>query len=286
MSNERKIYSIKSDSLSKYKTSHYFENYGEIKSLDDYQYYIEWARQNNKKVYILGNGSNTLFTRKNIKSLVLKNSLPEEIKCISKEDNLYYISSRVMMNQVLSFCYKNSLESFYFLSSVPATIGGALAMNAGEGKKINKSIYDYVESVTYIDSDHSIKEINRRDMIIDYRKTMFTGCHDKLIVGAIFRFPKNDFGEGNPIKDRLKWSKAYQDNIAPNCGSVFLQGNYYIFKLLRGLKIGKTQYSSKTTNWINNKSSGPLPILILIFITRLIHFIFFSKCKIELISVK
>ncbi|WP_078429781.1 FAD-binding protein [Alkalihalobacterium alkalinitrilicum] len=277
---------LKSDTLSKYRTFHHFENYGEIKTAKDYIFYLEWAKQNNKEIFILGNGSNTLFTRKKIETLVLKNMIKPEITCISEDENLYEISTSEMASKVLNYCYKKSLDSFYYLASVPATIGGALAMNAGKGRKDNKSIYDFVESVTYVDSDGSIKVINRSEMDIGFRKTMFTGCQDKFILSAVFKFPKTEFNSENPIKKRVKWSKEHQDNVLPNCGSVFNTAYGPIIWLVRGLRVGKAHFSSKTWNWINNRSRSPIPILSLILIVRIIHFVLLKKCKIELIRVK
>lgn len=286
--NAKVLNDFKSNRLSRYKTYNQFENYGEITSVDDYIFYLNWAKENEKDVYILGNGSNTLFANKTIKSLVLKNNIKPEIKCISSEDNLYEVSSSTSAIDVLKYCYKNSLDSFYYLASVPATIGGALAMNAGMGIRSNKSIYDFVDSVTYVDEDNNIKKISKEDMKISHRNTMFTGQQEKFILSAIFKFPNADFKNENPIKERILWSKEYQDNVAPNCGSVFKISDYKIMAALKkvGFKIGKASYSSKTGNWINNKSENPLPILILIRITKLFHLMLLKKCKEEVIIVK
>lgn len=277
---------LKSNSLSKFRTFHHFEYYGEVSSLKDYINYIDWAKKNKKDIFILGNGSNTLFVKKKVETLVLKNKIPKEIKCISKENNLYEVSSSVMMNQLLNYCYKNSLDSFYFLASVPATIGGALAMNAGRGKNNNNTIFNFVESIKYLDSDNKVKEILKDKMDIKHRHTIFSGCQKKFIISVVFRFPSRDFGSSNPIKDRVMWAKKHQDNVAPNCGSIFSECNGRILRRLKGIKIGQAYYSSKTTNWINNYSQSSIPILILIFIAKLLHIMLFQKCKIEIIRVK
>lgn len=279
---------FETNTLSRYKTNHFFENYGEIKNADDYINYSKWAKKNNKKIYIIGNGSNTLFARRKIKSLVLKNNIPKGIKCISKEINKYEITSSTNVIDVLKFCYNNSLDSFYYLASVPAAIGGALAMNAGGGINENKSIFDFVESITYIDENTEIKTIKREKMEISHRHTIFTGQQNKFIVSANFIFPKKDFNGSNPITERILWSKKYQDNIAPNCGSVFKVASYSILGILKkiGFRIGKTRFSTKTYNWINNDSNTSAPIIILIKITKLIHAIFIKKCKEEVIIVK
>lgn len=283
---KKRINLIKSDSLSTFRTFHEIENYGEIYSIDDYKFYIDWAKRNNKKIFFLGNGSNTLFMRKKVKSLVLKNKLPKEIKCISQDKGLFEISSSTMVHEVLKYCFNNSLDSFYYLASVPATIGGALAMNAGMAKYEHNTIYDFVQSVKYIDSDKKIKEINVDEMKIQHRKTMFTGCQEKFIISAIFKFPKKDFGNNNPIKERILWAKKYQDNTAPNCGSIFSECSGVLLRRIKGLKVGNAKYSSKTTNWINNYSKSPYPILVLIAVGKILHIFFLQKSKIELVLVK
>lgn len=286
MVEENKIRKIESNTLSKFKTKHYFENYGEILVEDDFLYFNKWAKENNKNIYILGNGSNTLFIKKNINSLVLKNKIPNYITCLSEEENTYEVSSNVLMSQILPFCFKKSLDSFYYLASVPASIGGALAMNAGEGRDANRSIYDFVESVKFVNTENEITEIKRSDMNIEFRKTMFTGIKNMFIVSAVFKFPPKDFDGENPIKDRIKWSKQNQDNSNPNCGSVFNIGYGRLLKLVKGLRVGKAYYSPKTQNWIINNSESHMPIITLIAIVKFLHLLLFKKTRIEVIRVK
>lgn len=69
------IKSITDSNLSFYRSSHYFERYAEFHTIEQFRQYCNWAKANNVKIYILGNGSNTLFVKKNIKSLILKNQM-------------------------------------------------------------------------------------------------------------------------------------------------------------------------------------------------------------------
>lgn len=277
------IKSITDNNLSFYRTLHHFERYGEFHTLDEFREYCNWATDNKIQVYVLGNGSNTLFARNKIKTLILKNKLHKSIKALS--ENKFEISSSVLVLDVLKYCYDNSLESFYYLSSVPATIGGALAMNAGRGRKYGCSIYDFVESVTFFDFEsNSIKTFGKEEIVKDYRETIFTGIYSHLILSAIFKFNQVKI-EGNPILERCKWSKEFQDYSAPNCGSVFKESEPRILKLLKGLSIGKASFSGKTNNWILNKSSSSVPIVVLITIARLLHFVMGKKASPEVIIV-
>jgi len=282
---EKKVHieGLESNLLSHLKTSHRFEAYSDFTSIEQFLACLEWATSQNREVFILGNGSNTLFIRKKVKSLILKNALPAEIRDLG--ENRWEISSSVLIMSVLTHCRARSLDSFYFLASLPATIGGALAMNAGRGKAHpTLNIYKFVESVTYVEKGKLItkacQEIPR-----SYRQTPFRGVQSTLIVSAIFRFPPTQFVQ-DPIVERLKWVKENQDNSAPNCGSVFCEGNLPILNRLKGLSLFKAAYSSRTPNWILNRSSHPMPVRALIWIAIVLHRLTFKKIDLELIPVR
>jgi UDP-N-acetylmuramate dehydrogenase len=276
-----KIESLALNNLSHYRTQHHFERVGEIYSIDDLNEYCRWAEENNVKIYIIGNGSNTLFVKKSIQTLILKNKLHKYINALP--NNRLEVSSSTSVMEVLKYCHQNSLESFYYLASVPATIGGALAMNAGRGKSYGCTIYDFVESVTYFENGCT-KTLQNSEIVRFYRETIFTGVHSKLILSAIFKFESAEFKE-NPLTSRQGWAKEHQDNIAPNCGSVFKIADFRILSKLKGLSIGKAKFSSKTTNWILNKSRSSESIIFLIKIAKFIHFVTGKKIALELIEI-
>ncbi|MBH8551088.1 FAD-binding protein [Nostocaceae cyanobacterium CENA357] len=280
-SNSPKVYSLTSNKFSHFRTLHNFKQVAEINNVDDLQYYCSWAKENKSSIYILGNGSNTLFVRKNIKSLILKNKLPKYINPLST--TRLEVSSSVLIVEVLKYCYQNSLNSFYYLASVPATIGGALAMNAGRGKQYECTIYDFIEKITYFE-DGYIKTLQNNQILRSYRQTIFTGKHSKLILSAVFKFEKINFDE-NPLTTRQTWAKEHQDNTAPNCGTVFKFANSKILESLKGVSIGKAMFSTKTSNWILNKSQSPYFIIFLINLAKILHLISFQKIAVELITI-
>jgi UDP-N-acetylmuramate dehydrogenase len=60
-----------SEGLSLYRTMNRFAHYGEFTTLDEFLEYCDWARQRDLPVFILGNGSNTLFCSRTVRTLVL-----------------------------------------------------------------------------------------------------------------------------------------------------------------------------------------------------------------------
>lgn len=273
---------IETDKLSHFHTRHRVLHYGEFTTVEEYIAYRAWAKERGVAVFILGNGSNTLFRRRTIKTLVLKNNLTGWMRPL--DDNRVEASSSLNVSVILKHCQKHGLESFYYLASVPATVGGAIAMNAGRGRAFKKSIFDFVESVTYVDGD-TVRTRSKSEIPHDYRWTMFTGVQDRLIASAIFRFPACG-SDTDHIMQRVEYSKEMQDLSGPNCGSVFKSHRPRILRMLRGFRIGRALYSEKTLNWIINRSSNPWSIHALILVAKVAHRMVGKKAEVELIEVQ
>lgn len=274
----------KSKKCSLYRTEHCFEEYHTIDSEEKALGTLQRLSSADSPLYILGNGSNTLFTKKKVKSVILKNALPRKIEQVGAGE--FYISSSMLVSEVLKYCFSQGRDCFYYLASVPAEIGGALAMNAGQGlAKGGESIMDFVKEVRYIQNGKIIIEPPSA-LSVSYRKTIFTDQERLFILGATFKFPNGKIFKSNPIKERISWAKEKQDLGKPNCGSVFKIVDMRILNRFRGLSICGATFSKKTNNWIINSSKSPFGINCLIRIVILFHKIFFRKCEVEVIRVK
>lgn len=278
-----KIDRITSNRLSCFRSEHEFLHYGEFESVSEYTAYRNWSEKNGVPLLILGAGSNILFARRRIRALVLRNRLPKVVREI--DGQTLEVSSTVMLAQVLKWCEERDLDSFYYLASVPASVGGAVAMNAGRGRSHGKTIYDFVESVTVLEECGDIRTLQRGEIPVDYRETPFTGVQSRLILSVVFRFSPLTL-EGSPRRERILWSKANQDHSLPNCGSVFRKYQWSIMKRLKGVRFFKASYSKKTDNWILNSGKSSWSVVWLIRLTMLLHRIVFRRAHLELIEVK
>lgn len=282
MSPTSKITSLKSDRLSCFRTEHTFQHYAEFTSMEEFLSLRQWAIDQGIPFLILGGGSNILFKRHRVRSLILKNKLPKtltELDPCSIE-----ASSTTMVASILSWCYERQLSSFYYLASVPATVGGAIAMNAGRGRKHRQTIYDFVQSVTILRGDR-VQVLSRDQIPLDYRKTPFTGIKNDLVLSATFRFQPAEI-TGNPRQERVQWSKENQDYSAPNCGSVFKDFAPRLLSMMRGKRFLNASYSTKTLNWMLNSGSKSWPLVVLIRITQLLHRLTGRRAQLELIEVE
>jgi len=277
----REVRSLQSSRLSYYRSEHEFLHYGEFSSAADYVFFLGWARERALPILILGSGSNVLFKHRRVKSLVLRNRLPREISALSGTS--LQVSSSVMVAEVLKWCEGRDLDSFYYLASVPATVGGAIAMNAGRGRAHNKTIFDFVASVTVLRDGKEIT-LSKGEIALDYRQTPFTGQKSDLITRVIFTFKPAEI-EGSPRRERVAWSKENQDHSAPNCGSVFKQFDSTLMTRLRGRGFFSARFSTKTTNWILSTGNKSWPIVWLIRFTQWLHRVKRKRAVLEIIAV-
>lgn len=280
------VTTLDSDRLSTFRTRHRFLHYGEFTTAAEFCAYRAWARERGLPVFILGNGSNTLFLRREVRSLVLRNRIPEAIEPLGRD--LFRISSATQVMRVLKTCEKQGRDCFYFLASVPATVGGAIAMNAGGGS--GPTIFDYLVELTYVDGEQEVT-LARGQIEVAHRQTMFTGLRDRLVTSAVFRFPETEL-EGSPVRARAHWARDHQDLASPNCGSVFRECHRPLIGLVRGLPPGgiaipgwRTQFSRRVNNWIITRSASPRPIVLLIRAVQLAHRLIGKRAVPEIIEV-
>lgn len=211
------------------------------------------------KKYILGGGSNLLINDKKVFDEVISiKLLDNSIESIGKGN--YYIGASVALQKLITHINNDGYGGIEYLYSVPALLGGAVAMNAGRGKIHNSNIGDYIKEVIAYDyEERKIKTLNKDECHFSYRKSIFKE-KKMIILGAVLTFPNIDIDEAKKKReDRIKHAKEFQDSSGYNFGSVFREYNKYIMQVFRLLHFGYKDgmmYSNKTSNWLINNGSG------------------------------
>ena len=113
-------------------------------------------------LYILGAGSNTLIRDSGVKGIVIKlSSKFSQIKLLEKDK--IEAGAAAFDRKVSDFAKEHSLSGMEFLSCIPGSIGGAVAMNCGcYGSDISQIL-------------HSVKvlDINGEEKVITKNKIKF-----------------------------------------------------------------------------------------------------------------
>lgn len=212
---------------------------------------LKIIKKYNINYYIIGNGSNILFTSKD-KECIIKLDFKK-----NKED--FILSANELLPVVSNNFYKKSIGGFETLSMIPASIGGAIVMNAG---CYGSNISDLIEYVYVLDEELNFKVIRKDDCLFGYRQSIFK--EKKWIVLGCRIKTKKDIKEN--IKEKMEYVANKKMESQPleyfNSGSIFKNPNGYkaweliSYLNLKGLKRNDAMISDKHGNFIVNKGNA------------------------------
>jgi UDP-N-acetylmuramate dehydrogenase len=215
--------------------------------------------------YILGNGSNLIFSDEGFDGVVIKTSELKERRIIDEET--IYARAGCNLSSVCLWAAELSLEGFERLYGIPGSIGGAVFMNAGA---FNGEINDWLVSVDCLDEDGNLHTLTKNECMFGYRDSVFR--HEKLVVvGATFRMKKGDRQEITDfMNDLLQRRKDRQPLDMPSAGSSFKRPEgYYAADLidqcgLKGMSVGGRQVSTKHAGFIVNTGDATCSDIIML----------------------
>ncbi len=232
------------------------EFYIKIKSIEELQKILKFAKKENIKITIIGNGSNVLVSDKGIKGIVIRTNL-KEIEIEEKEQNKIEITvdDAVPIGFLAQKLLKEEIAGFEEIAGIPGTIGGAILMNAGAH---GKEIKDIVTEVTAMDYNGRIFNFTNEEAEFTYRHSKFSNG-EYIILQAKMLLQK---GSKEEIKAKMdeyaQYRKEKQPIEYPSAGSTFKRGTDFITaKLideagLKGYSIGGAKVSEKHAGFIIN----------------------------------
>ncbi len=130
---------------------------------------VEKARQMKAPIFILGGGTNILFSDEGFNGLILK----PDIQFIEGNEFLLRVGAGVPVSQLLDYSFAKDLSGLEWAAGLPGTLGGAIRGNAGS---FGGEIKNIVQEVTSLDiSSRKIKVIkrNNQNCSFGYRSSIF-----------------------------------------------------------------------------------------------------------------
>lgn len=199
----------------------------------------------------IGLGSNVLF-RPTTKEIVCTRRLcaiqlisSNKVKCECGVPNSYF----------LEFLIAHRLGVMEYIASIPGTIGGAVFMNAGRGKKHDQWVGQNVVEVEFFDG-RRMRRLTGRECEFGHRRSVFQRNPNWTITITTFSLKDQDpIQTSRLIKERREMALRAQDRNAPNLGTVY-SGGFNHEKEFLGLRSGGVAFSAKTPNWILNVGHG------------------------------
>ena len=230
-----------------------------VKTEEELKQILNYAKQKQIPVTIIGNGSNLLVSDDGVRGIVIKIDI-QYFNVQNKEDEVEVIvgSGNKMMSLALQL--KNQeISGFEQLSGIPGTIGGAVYMNAGA---YGKEMKDIVISTKCMNMDGKVFELSNKEQQFEYRSSIFSK-NKYIILETKFKLQrgkKEDIEE--QMNEYLNQRKAKQPLEYPSAGSTFKrQEGIITAKLidecgLKGHKIGGAMVSKKHAGFIVNTGNA------------------------------
>jgi len=132
-------------------------------------------------VTVLGNGANVLVSDKGVRGLVIKNSA-KSAKFLSF--GFVEAESGVDMTALIIGAKNRKLVGMERMLKVPATVGGAVYMNAGDTGK-TRFFGDLVVSVEVIDKEGNEKKLRQDECEFAYRSSRFQKTGEVILKAKI-----------------------------------------------------------------------------------------------------
>ncbi len=213
-----------------------------------------------KKLHIIGAGSNLLISDKGINGIAIK--LGSNFSNISKIDDTTLIVGASTIDRKLSeYAMENEISGFEFLSCIPGTIGGGIKMNSG---CFENEFKDIIISVQALDENGKILSIPKEKIKFSYRKTNLDP--NLIFLSATFKGQK---GKKNKIKEKIISFKEKKNKSQPSKiktgGSTFKnpidQTQKKVWELIddsvgKNVKFGDAIISTKHSNFFINEKNA------------------------------
>ncbi|MEI8134256.1 MAG: UDP-N-acetylmuramate dehydrogenase [bacterium] len=215
----------------------------------------QFATENSLPLFILGNGSNVLISDDGWDGIVI--NLETGFNELSFEDDIVTAGAGVKMATFVDFAIRQGRKGVEMLAGIPATLGGAVWMNAGcYGGESSDTLLD----VTLIRDNKQIT-LTKSECGFRYRHSGFE--QGDVLIRARFKMPGGDSVELREIKlGHLKHRNDVQPVNLPNCGSVFknpkpeFSAQLIEAAGLKGTQIGDAQISPMHANFIVNQGGA------------------------------
>jgi UDP-N-acetylmuramate dehydrogenase len=207
-------------------------------------------------INILGAASNVIVRDEGVKGVVIR--LSGEFAKIAQEEGNIRAGAAALCGNVALFSRNAALDKLEFLTGIPGSIGGAIAMNGGcYGSDVSQILI----SATVIDFDGNLIELKNSDFGFFYRGNKIS--KNFIFVEAVLKGEKSTAEiVSQKISELNKQREQAQPIRAKTGGSTFKNPqNNSAWKLIdeagcRGMIEGDAQISEKHCNFMINRGKA------------------------------
>jgi len=196
----------------------------EAKNVEEIIKAVDKARQMKLPIFILGGGTNILFSDEGFNGLIFK---IQNSKIKNQNDNSKFkiikAEAGVPLSELVGITAGSGLSGLEWAAGIPGTVGGAIFGNAGA---FGGEIKNIVKEVISLDISNKKPRIIKRsgpECRFAYRRSVFKEKRgQEIIIEATLHFKKGDKKRIQEIMEaNMDYRRQKQPLEYPNIGSIF-----------------------------------------------------------------
>ncbi len=225
--------------------------YLEVESDDDLVAAGQASATAELPVLVLGKGSNVLVSDTGFSGIVLR--LGKPFRWAARQGSELTAGGAMPLPALSGVALLHHLAGLEFGVAIPATLGGAVRMNAGAH---DRSISDVLAAMEVFSLPEGARRwIPAEEARFEYRTSALGD--ESVVVGARVRLAPGEPERIRELMDEAReWRRRTQPLAQPNCGSVFKNPpGDHAARLVeaigaKGLRVGGVEVSTKHANFI------------------------------------
>lgn len=225
----------------------------QVNSIQELQKTIHYCYTNNLRYFVLGKGSNSLFSDQGFDGVIILN----KIHFIEEKAGEFYVGAGYSFSLLGTQSARKGWEGLEFASGIPGTVGGAVFMNAGAN---GTETFETLTEVTYVNEKGELEILPKAQIEWSYRHTSF---HERKGAIAAARFVlKSSSSARKKQLDLIDYRTKTQPYSDQSAGCVFRNapsssaGKLIQEAGLKGFAIGGAEVSTLHANFIVNKGNA------------------------------
>jgi UDP-N-acetylmuramate dehydrogenase len=188
-----------------------------IDNLDKLAEAVEFSRDEGLDVFVIGRGSNILFSDQGYRGLVLKIGVRKMHHFMPGKE--FWVEAGALVSTIVDLGTKIGFSGFENFAGLPGTVGGAIHGNAG---CFGSEFWKRVEAVKFFDGgDFQEFRPSNHPMPYSYRHSIFKDHPNWIIVSARLKIEETDPGQVAQRVKEVAEQRAKRQPGAKNIGCIF-----------------------------------------------------------------
>lgn len=214
---------------------------------------LELCREHGVRSYLLGNGSNTLFSDAGFDGAVV--CTVEMKRPVTVSGNVLRAAAGAPLGAVCRKAQQAGLAGLAFAFGIPGTVGGAVYMNAGA---YGGELKQVLRRVTFLDRALRLDSLPVQELALGYRTSRFETEGGVILEAEFSLAPGDPAAIEAEMQDLMARRREKQPLELPSAGSTFKrpQGAFAGALIeqagLRGFAVGGAAVSTKHCGFVVN----------------------------------